>query len=82
MSSQLGPSLAYVFICFHEQTWLNDSPDDFKPVYCRRYVDDKFILFHLPEHLEKFTNYLNSKHENIKLTLRKKLTIKCLFWIF
>ena len=33
MGSPLGPSLANAFLCFHEQIWLNDCPEDFKPVY-------------------------------------------------
>ena len=36
MGSPLGPYLANVFLCFHEQTWLNDCPKDFEPVYYRR----------------------------------------------
>ena len=44
----------------------------FKPVYYRRYVDDIFALFRSPDHLEKFTNYLNSKHKNIKFTYEKE----------
>ena len=55
MGSLLGPSLANAFLCFHEQIWLNDCPEDFKPVYYRRYVDDIFALFRSPDHLEKFT---------------------------
>ena len=65
MGSPLGPSLANAFLCF---IWLNDCPKDFTPVYYRRYVDDKFALFCSPDHLEKFTNYLNSKHDNTKFT--------------
>ena len=82
MGSPLGPSLANVFLCFHEQVWLNDCQEDFKPVYHRRYVDDIFALFCSPDHLENFTNYLNSKHKNIGFTYEKKVTIHCLFWIF
>ena len=62
MGSPLGPSLANSFLCFHEQTWLNDCPEDFEPLYYRRYVDDIFALFLSPDHLKKFTNYLNLKH--------------------
>ena len=68
MDSLLGPSLANVFLYFHQQIWLNDCPEDFKPVYHRRYVNDIFALFRLLNHLQKFTNYLNSKHNNIKFT--------------
>ena len=72
MGSPLGPSLANPFLCFHEQIWLNDCPEDFKPVYYRRYVDDIFTLFRSPDHLEKFANYLNSKHKIIKFTYEKE----------
>ena len=72
MGSPLGPSLANAFLCFHEQIWLNDCPENFKPVYYRRYVDDIFALFRSLDHLEKFTNYLHSKHEHIKFTYEKE----------
>ena len=72
IGSPLGPSLANAFLCFHEQIWLNDCPEDFKPVYYQRYVDNIFALFRSPDHLEKFTNYLNSKYKNIKFTYEKE----------
>ena len=28
----LGPTLAYVFLCFHEKFWLQNCPSEFKPV--------------------------------------------------
>ena len=62
MASPLGPSLANAFLCFHEQIWLNDCPEDFKPVYYKRYVDDIFSLFHSPNHFEKFTNYFSTNY--------------------
>ena len=61
------------------QVRLNDSPEEFKPVYYRRYVDDVSALFHLSGHVEKFTNYSNSKHRNINFSYEKKLIIPCLF---
>ena len=72
MGSPLGPTLANAFLCFHEQIWLNECPDEFKPVYYRRYVDDIFVLFRSPDHLEKFKNYLNSKQRNIRFTCEKE----------
>ena len=56
MGSPLCPILAKAFLCFHEQIWLNECPDEFKPVYYRRYVDDIFVLFRSPDHLEEFKN--------------------------
>ena len=79
MGSSLGPGLFDAFLFFLEQIWLNDSPDDFKPVYYRRYVDNTFALFRSPDHLERFTNYSNSKHENIKFTYEKESKILLLF---
>ena len=72
MGLPLGPSLANAFLCFHEQIWLNDCPEDFKPVYYRRYVDDILALFRSPDHVEKFASYLNSNHKNIKSTYEKE----------
>ena len=46
-------------------------PEDFKPVCYGRYLDDIFAL-RSTDHLEKFTNYLNSKHKNIKFTYEKE----------
>ena len=72
MGSPLGPTLANAFLCFHKQIWFNECPNEFKPAYCRRYVDDISVLFRSPDHLEKFKNYLNSKHRNIRFTSEKE----------
>ena len=49
-------------------------PDELKPVYYKRYVDDIFVLFQYPHHLEKFNEYLNIKHTNIKFANVMRLT--------
>ena len=41
-------------------------------MYYRRYVDDIFVLFRSPAHLEIFQNYLNSKYRNIIFTCEKE----------
>ena len=68
MGLPLGPTFANIFLSFHEKSWLEQCPSDFKPVYFRRYVDDCFILFSSVDHIPKFLSYLNSKHANIKFT--------------
>ena len=73
MGSPLDPSLANAFLTHYEQIWLNCCPDEFKPVYYKRYVDDTFVLFQSPHHLEKFNEYLNTKHANIKFTSEKEV---------
>ena len=54
MRSPLGPTLANIFLCFHEQIWLDSCPVEFKPVIYRRFVDVIFFLFRSKEHIEKF----------------------------
>jgi len=38
MGNPLGPTLANVFLCFHEQRWLDNCPSEFKPVFYKRYI--------------------------------------------
>ena len=73
MGSPLDPSLANAFLAYYEQIWLNDCPHEFKPVYYKRYVDDIFVVFRSPHHLEKINEYLNTKHVNIKFTTEKEV---------
>ena len=68
MGSPLGPTLANVFLCYHEKIWLQNCLSEFKPVIYRRYVDDTFLLFRSKHHIAKFQNYLNHQHKNIKFT--------------
>ena len=69
MGSPLGPTLANLFLAYHEEKWLNDCPVQFKPVYYRRYVDDIFLMFKDRSHVLKFLRYMNSRHQNIKFTV-------------
>ena len=75
MGSPLGPFLANAFLCYHEKRWLNKCPEEFKPVFYRRYVDDIFVLLRKKEHLKSFLNYFNSCHENIQFTSEKETNI-------
>ena len=68
MGSPLGPTLANVFLCYHNKIWLQNCPSKFKPVIYRRYFHDTFLLFRLKHHIEKFQNYFNRQHKNIKFT--------------
>ena len=72
MGSPLGPTLANVFLSNHEKIWLQNCPSEFKPVICRSYVDDTFLLFRSKYHIEKFQNYLNCQHKNIRFTSETK----------
>ena len=73
MGLPLGPSFANVFMCFYEKIWLHDCPYDFKPILYRRYVDDTFLLFRDPSHVNLFLQYVNNKHPNIKFTCENEI---------
>ena len=69
MGSPLGPSIANIFMCSLEQKYLNGCPSEFKPVLYHRYVDDTFCLFKHRDHIDKFLEYINNFHPNIKFTV-------------
>ena len=71
--SSFGPSIANGYLVHYEQIWLNNCPDEFKPVYYKRYVDDLFVLFRSAHDLETFNQYLNTKHAKIKFTNEKEV---------
>ena len=72
MGSALGPSLANAFLCYHEQTWIDNCPQDFKPIFYRRYMDDTFLIFRTKDHLPKFLHYLNNQHAAIQFTYEEE----------
>ena len=68
MGSPLGPLFTNIFLSFHEKSWLHNCPASFKPLLCRRYVDDCFLLFRSKGHVPLFFPYLNRQHPNIFFT--------------
>ena len=72
MGSPLGPALANIFMCSFESKWFRNCPNDFKPVFQRRCIDDIFVLFSSPDHAAKFREYLSCKHPNIKVSIEKE----------
>ena len=68
MGNPLGPTLANIFMCHHEQQWLNKCPDTIKPQFYQRYIDDTFLLFNNTQNPKQFLDYLNKQHNNIKFT--------------
>ena len=72
MSSSLRPTLGNAFLVHFEKNSLQNCPSDFKPLYCRRYVDDVFVLFTSPKHLEAFHNFLNGWHPNMSSTIERE----------
>ena len=44
MGSQVGPTLADMFLCHHKTTWLKNCRKAFKPVHYKTYFDDIFVF--------------------------------------
>ena len=68
MGSPLGPTLANIFLCYWEEIWIQKCPNQFRPIYYNRYMDDTFVLFSSQDHVLKFHKYLNSRHANMTFT--------------
>ena len=71
MTSPLGSSLAIAFLAYYEKIRFNDCLDEFRH---KSYLDDTFVLFRSLHHREKFNEYLNKKHSNIKSTNGKEVS--------
>ena len=68
MGSPLGPTLANIFLSYHEQRWLSECPISCKPIYYKRYVDDIFVLFTNSSQIGEFQSYMNSRHASMNFT--------------
>ena len=68
MGLPLGPTFANIFMCYHETEWISLCPKEFKPIFYKRYIDDIFLLFTEPSHVNKFYEYMNNRHSNIKFS--------------
>ena len=56
-------------MCFLEEGIFSDCPEEFRPKFYRRFVDDTFALFQNLDEANKFLNFINSRHPNIKFTM-------------
>ena len=72
MGSPLGPALANAFLAHHESTWLEECPLSYSPIFFARYVDDIFVLLRSNDHIVKLTEYMSSKHANIRFTYEEE----------
>ena len=72
MGNPLSATMANLFLSYHEQNWLRECPLDYKPLLYKRYVDDCFLVFKKESHAQRFLDYLNVKHPNIKFTMEKE----------
>ena len=72
MGLPLGPTLANIFMCHHEEAWITQCPAAFAPAKYLRYIDDTFVIFRHKSHIEKFFEYVNSQHQSIRFTYEVK----------
>ena len=67
MGSPLGPVLANIFMCYFEEKWITQNSS--RPTVWFRYVDDVFTLFKTKDSANRFLQFLNNCHKNIKFTI-------------
>ena len=72
MGNRLSPAIANCFLCYHEEIWLRECPEAWKPLYYRRYMDDIFVIFRRKSQVKQFQDYLNGKHPNIEFTTEEE----------
>ena len=65
MGSPLAPILANLFLAQLEQSWLSE---ECSPLYYSRYVDDCICLFDNQDKINRFHEFLNKQHPNLKFT--------------
>ena len=66
MGSPLAPTLANLFLSHMEQNWMNE---ECSPLYYARYVDDCICVFDDIKKVERFHQFLNRQHKNLKFTV-------------
>ena len=55
-----------------ENSFLNQCPQNIKPKFHKRYLDDTFLLFDTADHTQQFFHYVNNANPNIKFTFEGK----------
>ena len=73
IGAPLGATMANVFLSFYEMKLRGQCPDELKPVFYMRDIDDVFVLFESAENLSKFHAYLYTCHLNMSFTFEKEV---------
>ena len=68
-----------IFFCCTEVGWLDDCPTSFKPLYCRRSVDDTFVYFASPNMLQSFLHISTPAIPIFASRAIGKTRVHCLF---
>ena len=80
MGSPLSPILANLCMEFIEKRFIKTLPNDIRPLFWVRYVDDIFIIYqHSEEKLTEFLEYVNAILPSIKFTVEYEVDGKIPF---
>ena len=71
LGSPLGLTLANAFLIFFQKNWLQNCSSDFRSHYNWWYVDNIFVLFTSPEHLEAFKIFWG-QNANMSFTIKNE----------
>ena len=73
MGAPSSPTVANIFLNYLQTKYLAECPDNFKPQFYRRYLDDTFLIFNNEQQAKQFFNFINSKNSNIKFTFEGEI---------
>ena len=79
MGLPLAPTFANIFMCNLERKYIETCPEDFSPLFYRRYVDDTFVAFRDKNHASLFLDFVNQQHPNISFTMECETDNKLAF---
>ena len=72
IGSLLAPVLSNIFMGFHVSKWLNEYNLN-KSKFYLRYFDEILAAFDNEQYSLNFSDFLNNRHPNIKLTVEKQI---------
>ena len=82
MGWPLGPTLANAFLSHYEKIWLEQCPQEIKPLFYRRYVDDIFVLFESQDKLSFLDVNVFREKGQFVTNVYRKLTFSGVYTAF
>ena len=81
MGSPLDPVLVNIFLCHLEENLFNRCSPLFRLVFCKRYVDDTFILLQNKVAAEGLLEFADDLHPAFILLFSMETMIVCHYWM-
>jgi hypothetical protein len=79
MGVPIAPHFANIFMVHLEKLIDEKCPNDIKPIFYKRYVDDTFAIFENKTKVLPFLNFINNLHPNIQFTFEEENDNKLAF---